>query len=367
MYDWDKVMAAWVPTLAEFPPDLAESPFGNRAIGRLLEILDFRQLRWPGHGLDPNAGFQFVEKEYMQEGEYDAFLHDPTDYIVRTYWPRVFGALESFKGLPPFNNTLTYYMGLGNFGALLNPELEGAWQAIRRAGEEVVALGKAARGYAVEMRHRGFPMLAGSATQVPFDTLGDFFRGSRGSMLDMYRRPDKVIAATDKLLPIMIQMGMEGAKRTGVRRVFIPLHRGSDGFMSEEQFARFYWPGFRDLMLALISEGLTPMVFVEGDYSSRLHFLADVPAGKVCYHFEATPIALAKTTLQGKACVRGGVPLSLLATGTPEAVQEHCRQLIDTVGQGGGYIMDASTTLDDAKAENVRAMFKVAQGYGVRG
>ena len=30
--------------------------------------------------------------------------------------------------------------------------------------------------------------------------------------------------------------------------VFIPLHKGADGFMSDEQFKKFYWPTLRDLI-----------------------------------------------------------------------------------------------------------------------
>jgi hypothetical protein len=362
MYEADKMTRAWVETFTEFAPDACDNPFPLRFLGGILEALDFKQLRWAGRGLGADDPYQYVETDYMKEGEYDAFLHDPTDYLVRTYWPRVFGALKPLGDLPPFNTVITYYMGLGSFAALLTPELEGAWQALRRAGEEVVRMVTAGRAFVAEMADLGFPMLAGSATQVPYDTLGDFFRGTRGITLDLFRRPGKVIAANDKLLPLMIRMGVEGAKRTGIPRVFIPLHRGSDGFLSRDQFARFYWPGFRDLMSALIDEGLTPLVFVEGDYSSRLDFLADVPPGKVCYHFERTPIATAKEALRDKACVRGGVPLSLLVTGTADAVREHCRTLLRTAGAGGGFILDASTVLSDAKPENVRAMYEAAMG-----
>ena len=37
----------------------------------------------------------------------------------------------------------------------------------------------------------------------------------------------------------------------------------------------------------------------------------------------------------------------------------------DIVGKDGGYIMDASTGLDDAKLENVKAMFEFTREYGV--
>jgi len=36
----------------------------------------------------------------MKADEYDVFLEDPTDYLIRTYLPRVGGALESLSKLP---------------------------------------------------------------------------------------------------------------------------------------------------------------------------------------------------------------------------------------------------------------------------
>ena len=47
-------------------------------------------------------------------------------------------------------------------------------------------------------------------------------------------------------------------------------------------------------MLALIDMGVTPFIYTEGKYNSRLEQLADVPAGKVIYHFESVDMAQAK-------------------------------------------------------------------------
>jgi uroporphyrinogen-III decarboxylase len=73
----------------------------------------------------------------------------------------------------------------------------------------------------------------------------------------------------------------------------------------------------------------------------------------------------AKKVLGDKVCIRGNVPLSILATGTPEQVRQYCKKLIDTAGKDGGFIMDSSTGLDDAKPENVKAMFQITREYGV--
>jgi uroporphyrinogen-III decarboxylase len=56
--------------------------------------------------------------------------------------------------------------------------------------------------------------------------------------------------------------------------------------------------------------------------------------------------------------------LSLLATGSPDDIRAYCKKLIDVVGREGGFIMDASTVLDDAKPENVKAMFEFTKEYG---
>jgi uroporphyrinogen-III decarboxylase len=183
-------------------------------------------------------------------------------------------------------------------------------------------------------------------------------------MLDMYRRPHNVIKACEKLLPFMLEMAVNGSKASGIPRVFIPIHKGLDGFMSMEQFKKFFWPTLRELMVSLINEGITPCPLWEGDCTSRLQVIKDIPAGKACYAFEATDMIKAKEILGETVCIRGGLPISILVTGTPEEVRASCKKLIETVGKGGGYILDTSTGLDDAKPENVKAMFEAVREYG---
>jgi len=67
----------------------------------------------------------------------------------------------------------------------------------------------------------------------------------------------------------------------------------------------------------------------------------------------------AKKVLGDRVCIRGNVPGSLLATGTPDDVEQYCIKLIGEAGRDGGFILDTATSLDDAKPENVRVMFDV--------
>ncbi|MGB9920665.1 MAG: uroporphyrinogen decarboxylase family protein [Moorellales bacterium] len=364
MYEPEKILQAAIKVHEEFAPDLAQNPFGLYYLGPMLEALDFKQLRWPGHNLPANTAYQFVEGEYMPAEEYDHFLSDPSDWIMRKYLPRICGALTAFGELPP----MRYLSGQASFigwWPLATEDGKRALEALAKASEAAAEIRAYSQRFDEEIAQRGFPSLLGGTVVAPFDLLGDFFRGTRGILLDMYRRPDKLLKALETITPWQIERATSTAKANQRPWVFIPLHKGANDFMSNEQFATFYWPGLRDLIYALVEEGLTPMVFVESDYSSRLEFMKEVPPGKVVYHFEKTDIFAAKKILGDRVCLRGNVPISLLCVGTPEEVREYCRKLIDEVGRGGGFILDASTHVEDARPENVKAMIEFAKEYGV--
>jgi uroporphyrinogen-III decarboxylase len=214
------------------------------------------------------------------------------------------------------------------------------------------------------MEGQGFPRQFVSSTYAPFDYIGDFFRGTRGIMLDMYRNPQKLLAAVEKVLPSLIEQGISVTKTPGVNRVFIPLHKGLDTFMSPEQFKTFYWPSLKKLMLACIEAGFTPNPLFEGDCSSRLEIIKDIPKGKAVYWFERTDLLKAKAVLGDTVCIEGGVPSSLMIGGTPDQVVAYCRKLIDGIGRDGGLIINGDVGIpDEARVENVRALSECVKNY----
>lgn len=365
MHDYDKLAWAVKKIVLDFQPDVYPDLFRLLAWGPTLEILDFKQLVWPGHGGNPNVTFQFVEGEYMKAEEYDAFLSDPSDFLLRVFLPRAYGALEPLKMLRPL--PWAWYTRMVPYVSVFGiPEVAGALESLIKAGVEAQRMISKTTELTKEMESLGFPRQFVSSANAPFDYIGDYLRGTRGIMLDMYRNPDKLLEATEKLLPVMIEQATSVTKIAGVNRVFIPLHKGIDGFMSPEQFETFYWPTLKKLMLALIDAGFTPNPFFEGDCTSRLEIIRDIPRGKAVYWFERTDLVKAKEVLGDRVCIEGGVPSSLLITGTPEEVKAYCKKLIDVVGKGGGFIMNGDVGIpDEAKIENVRAMADFTREYGV--
>ncbi len=181
----------------------------------------------------------------------------------------------------------------------------------------------------------------------------------------MYRRPDRVLEAVDMIADFAIKNTIESVNDIGGIMVTFPLHKGDDTFMSDAQFEKFYWPSLKKVILALIEEGIMVTLFAEGKYNNRLEQVKDLPSGWIVWHFDQTDMARAKKVLGDTQILTGNVPTSLMCTGTPEAVKEHCRKLIETCGKGGGYILTGGASSAECKAENLRAMMAAAKEYGV--
>ena len=364
MYDVDKMTDAHLKFLQDFRPD-----YGGTAPligwGKVLEILDYKQYRWPGYNLPKDSVYQYVEAEYMMADEYDALIDDPTDFWLRTYLPRVCGALEPLKMISPFTDlweVVLVTLQMIPFGI---PPVQGAFKALIDAGNEAMAWIQKVGAFDMKQKAMGFPGLFGGATKAPFDMLADTLRGTRAIMLDMYRQPDMVEKAVERLTPLCIKQGVRGVAGSGIPTVFIPLHKGADGFMSHAQFKRFYWPSFKALLVGLAEEGIVGIPFCEGGYNARIEYLKELPKTCSFWLFDRTDMIKLKEAIGGAIGFGGNVPAGLLLTGTPDAVKAYCKNLIDTVGTGGGYMMSWGTAMDEGNAANMHAMIDFTKEYGV--
>lgn len=305
-------------------------------------VLGDRMTKWPGLGLGPNGSFQFFEAEYMKAEDYDAFLADPADWAIRHYLPRAFESLEGLAMLPPLGMALYGYYNVFNFPVMTAPPVVKALEAIAEAARlqaEWVGLQVSSGQRLAELGFPPLPFLV-QFIEAPFDFMSDTLRGMRGIFLDMLRIPDKLLAAQEKVIAFEVECAVNNAKVLGNPFVFIPLHRGSDGFMSLEQFETFYWPQLKEMMLALIDAGLIPWVYYEGTWDQRLGYLAELPSGKSVGMFQDTDLFKAKEIIGDTLCIVGGMPLSLLKPGTdPQKVRDRTQEVCEKVGKGGGFIM----------------------------
>jgi hypothetical protein len=365
MYDAEKLKSSFTKFMVDYKPDYYITPAfaGN---GKIFDILDYKLLRWPGHGIPKDAtGYQYVEGEYMKPEDYPALIEDPSDFWLRTYMPRVFGALEPLKMISPFTSQWEPVMVGPSVIPFGIPPVQSALKALIDAGNEAMAWIQQIGAIEGAVMAMGFVNGAGGATKAPFDYLADTLRGSKGIMMDMYRRPDMVLKAMERIIPIAIKSGAGGATMQRNPVVFLPLHRGADGFMSDEQFKTFYWPQLKAVLVGLINEGCVPALFCEGSYNTRLEYLKELPKASTLWIFDRSDMARIKKLLGKTITIAGNVPAGLIVTGTSEQMKAYCKNLIDVVGKDGGYIMANGTSMDEGKPETVHALIDFTKEYGV--
>jgi len=365
MYDYDQAGKACKNFNQKYAEELEAFATPNVIPARVMDLLDYKLYIWPGHGLAPDAqNFQFVEGEYMKPEEYDDLIRDPSDFWVRTYFPRIFGTFAPFKLFRPATD-VTEIVNIGNFINFSQPQMQDSLQKMIEAGKEFERMMKSLADFGPGGAAHGFPVTFGTFCKAPFDILGDTLRGTQGIMKDMYRRPDKLLEALDVIADITINSILKNPNTSRIFMVLYPLHKGADGWMSQKQFETFYWPSLKKVMNAFINEGLIQMMFAEGSFNTRLETVNEFPKGTVCWYFDQTDMIRAKKILGDKCCIQGNVPSSLVVTGSPADVKEYCRKLIEGCGKGGGFILAAGATPENPKLDNLRAMVQAAREYGV--
>ncbi|HTY81265.1 MAG TPA: uroporphyrinogen decarboxylase family protein [Dehalococcoidales bacterium] len=362
LYDYSKVKPAYIKWLNDYDQDSNDPPMYFPA--KVYEILDYRMNKWPGHGLPDTATLHnFVEQEYMQANEYDNFIKDPLDFSLRRFTPRTWGVFEPLAKLAPFSS----YQGLPQrlMTVCEDPAFKKLFKALRDAAKEQAKYQKVVSECARVSLEMGYPPLSGGVTLAPFDTVADMLRGTHGSVMDMYRQPEKLLETLEIVTERSVASAVEMVNKSRSPIIFIPMHKGDDSFMSVKQFEKFYWPTFRKLLLGLVNEGCVPMMVIDGSYNeARLKIISELPRSSVVWTMEKTDMFKAKEILGNSACIAGNVTAAQLYTQTPQTIKEYCRRLIEVCGKGGGYILSLGSGIDKCDPANLRAIVEAAREYG---
>lgn len=365
-YDFEAAGEAAVKFHQDHPQlDIALTP--QFTSGKANEIAGSTMIDWPGRPgtkVSPFSSHQVIERELMMQEEYPEMLNDFSGFMIRKYVPRAYSNLKGMAGL---NLTPTIVLSTGMLSPYYSPEAQDTFQKLAQIGAEDAKAAAATTKYNNILADMGFPPMMTGASEAPYDILGDYFRGTMGIFEDMIDpdMEDYVEQACYMFAEQQIQsLQYFRFVDMPVKRVFFPLHKAMDGFMSDAQYERFYWKPLKKIILALIDMGVTPYIYTEGPYRTRLHHLADVPKGKVFYHFEDVDMAEAKRVLGNTAAICGNLSISRMEFGKKEDIAEDVKRLLDVCAPGGGYLFDFNGSLENCKPENMEIMFETLDKYG---
>lgn len=353
IYNHDKLREPLLEFHREFQPDVSVGMLPYP--GKSWDMLDFKLYVWGSQKLPENLVIQAVEGEYMTADEYSDFIADPTAFWLKQYLPRAYGALAPLTMLPDFPrisesvDTIDLLLPFAepSFQEMLHKMMEAANELMKVLG----AVGQTMGMIAAE----GFPGMGLNIVKTPFDYLGDTLRGTRGILTDMYRRPNELLAACEAYVPVLIKSIVGASDRTSAPCALYVLHKGADTFMSQEQFKKFYWPTWKQVMLGLYEEGITSYLFIEGSYNSRLENLAEMPEKSLVCHFDQTEMGPVKEILSDRFIIAGNVPASLMAAGTVDEVRAYCADLVELFKDTPAYILAHGCYFENTTDEKLRA------------
>jgi len=366
-YDPEKAAMALLKYYQEFSPDIGSGAAYQS--GKANEIVGSTMVDWPGRPgtrVPDFSTYQVIENEYISQEEYDEIIKDYSGFIFKKYLPRAYPGLKGLEGLQ-INPSII--LGTSPLVPLMSAPVQEALKNLIAMAEEHAAHQAKVADINKQIAELGFPPYMTGAAQVPFDIISDYFRGTLGMFFDQLEIPDKIAALCDVLADVQIEQ-LQYLKHAPlpVKRVFFPLHKGMDGFISPEQYRDLYWAPFQKIMRELIKMGVTPIIFTEGSYDTRVKFireqLEEFPPGSCIIHFEEGDFAKLKKEFEGIACLSGGMSLYLMEWGKKEQVADRMKFLIDTCAAGGGYLFNTGAGIENAKRENVETMFEIGQTYG---
>ncbi|MDP2726449.1 MAG: uroporphyrinogen decarboxylase family protein, partial [Dehalococcoidia bacterium] len=304
-------------------------PIFNPIQGQALTMRPIKY-RFPGRELPLDSSYQVVEEPYMTIEDYDVIANEGYPVFFKRLHQKVYPEYKA-EELGPLRIRLR----------------EAQLRNIKKWAE------------------RGIPTIAGAMIQVPIDDLIQY-RSMKELATDLFRRPEKVLKAIELMTPIIAETGRRGAQGSGAMGVWLGGLRSNSSFLSPKQFEKFVLPSLVTIVHSLAEAGLLVYLHFDQDWTANLPYLKELPKGKCILATDGTTdMVRAKEILGDHMCLMGDVPSTLLSIGTPLEVEQYCRERIEVVGAGGGYILSSGCELPiDAKPENVKAMLESVEKYG---
>lgn len=286
--------------------------------------------RYPGIDIDENIPYQFVEKPYFE-------------------------SREEYKKILDIGWEQWYFQYMMN---IQNPVMTDPRQLADRYQELGTHVGQI-----MKFLYERDVMPAGDTVVYPILDNISMIRSMEEFCYDIYDEPELIMDIVNKYQAVEDEKNIKMIKQNKGTRVWNAPMRSSASFISPDMFEEYVWPPLKAMILRYYEAGIRTVIHADGDWLPMLKYFLELP--KSSCHIEldgATDIFKAYEILKGWHSIRGDVPSTLTAYGTPEEVREYCEKLIK-MGMGGGFMLSTGCELPlNAKVENIKAIMDSVKG-----
>jgi uroporphyrinogen-III decarboxylase len=301
---------------------------GGGRITALLTSLWLSRLGVPGRDLPADSLWQVREAEVMTPDDYDTIVNIGWGPFFGSYLPRVIDPQE-------FGEAMGWLMAN-------TPRIQ---QSYRESGYVVVCD-------------------APVNVNIPFEYLCGG-RSMQKFFLDLYRMPDRLKAAMDVIQAETLAQIKAAPPFGGIRGTWLGGWRSASALVAPRLWDRFVWPYILELVEALISVGITPVLHWDQNWTRDLVRLQELPAKKCILNPDGmTDVHKFKELVGDRMAMMGDVPAALFAAGTTDEVRKYVRDLVDLFGNTGLILCPGCDAPINTKPENMEAFVAAAREYG---
>ena len=205
---------------------------------------------------------------------------------------------------------------------------------------------------------------------IALDFMFNTVRGIKGLSVDMRKDKGALKEACDALNELFYKPGIEALRNAPVgpdmsAAFDYDLTLLCHTILNNRQFAEYLWPYMKETFDVLAEKKMTVRLFMEGSSKRFWEYFKDLPKGLIVLHPEQDDVFEVRRELPNVA-ILGGMPVSLLGTGTKQQCIDRVKCLFDELVQDGGFmlIQDKMVSFrNDANPENVRAVCDFVREY----
>lgn len=277
--------------------------------------------------LGSGGAVQHPEIETMLVEDYDEFIAKPYETLVTKFLPRVCTALDQ----DPINAALSLSRAYSSY------KDDGAQQG----GIMMKLFDK--------YSYAGGLMGGGQLLEAPFDFLSDQLRGFKAITMDIRRIPDKVAAACEAILPLIMKLGTPAVMRPGIVNG-VPLHMPP--YISGKAFEKLYWPTFKKMIDDFDKMGIASSIFAEEDWTRYSEYLAQLPESCIVM-FENGDYTHLKEVVGKNHIITGFYDPTISLTRSKEECIDEAKRICDTCMPGGRFAFGFDKGVMDIKSIDV--------------
>lgn len=278
----------------------------------------------PGHEVGPDESFQLHETCHMEVEDYED--------IAKNGWLQWYNRYLCTIQHPP----------------MTPEELGKRWMQI---GMNAAKIGQYLGSHGVVPIH-------GTASAPMFDALS-MTRSFQEFVYDIYDEPDLIKAAIKRGTPEIIGQILSNLEHSPIKRASLFPMRSDANSISPEIFEEFSWPALKEMIETFHKAGVQTVLHADGNWLPMLPKLLELPKGSTLVELDGvTDIHKAYDILKGWLAIRGDVPATMMAFGTPDEVSAYCEDLIQMALNGsGGLVLGSGCEIPlNCKLENLQAM-----------